>query len=149
MVIGGAAGTLARYGLGVWARDVFRSGFPWGTMIVNVSGSLLLGFMMHITERSQGAGNWRALLAIGFCGAYTTFSSFSYETARLMQRERWLPAAGNAIGNLLLSLICVFAGFALAAWVLQTGIVKVSHTFESRPATVLSASAEPGPPAQP
>jgi fluoride exporter len=116
IAIGGAAGALARYNLGGWVQNRLGSGFPWGTMVVNASGALLLGIVMQATARMPGGGQWRALLAIGFCGAYTTFSTFSYETARQLQDRQWLLAAANSAGNLVLSLLAVFAGFAISAW---------------------------------
>lgn len=120
IVIGGAAGALARYNLGGWAQHRLGSAFPWGTMLVNVSGALLLGVIMRATERFPASGDWRALLAIGFCGAYTTFSTFSYETARQIQDRQWALAGLNSAGNFLLSLCAVFVGFAIGAWFFST-----------------------------
>jgi protein CrcB len=70
-------------------------------------------------RRLHASPSWRAALAIGFCGAYTTFSTFSFETARLLQHRQWTLAIGNILGNLLLSLFAIFLGFGAAHWLLQ------------------------------
>jgi CrcB protein len=119
IALGGAAGAVARYGLDGWVQNATGPSFPWGTMLINVSGSFLLGIVVRLLEGLHASPSWRAALAIGFCGAYTTFSTFSFETARLLQHRQWTLAIGNILGNLLLSLFAIFLGFGAAHWLLQ------------------------------
>lgn len=111
VAIGSAVGGVARYAIGGWAQERFgRPGadaFPVGTLLVNVTGSLVLGVLIVVIARAEGhASAARLLLAVGLCGGYTTFSTFSAETLGLF--ERGAPAA--ALLNVLLSM-----GLALAA----------------------------------
>lgn len=111
VALGGAAGTLARYGLGSWAQR-WSIGFPVGTLLINVIGSLLLGFLMRVLVESTVGAELRVALTIGFCGGFTTFSTFSYESARLLQDGSWGRAASYVLGSVLLSLLATFAGLA-------------------------------------
>jgi len=115
--LGGFLGANARYLVSSWlARNVDPS-LPWGTLAVNTSGSLLIGaFLVWATERVIGSPDLRLLVAVGFCGAYTTFSSYAFETLRLAEQGHWLDAAGNVLLNNLLTLIAVFAGMSLVRW---------------------------------
>jgi fluoride exporter len=113
VALGGALGALARYGINTVMVASTASRFPWATLTVNVTGSFLLGAVLRSVESSANAGAWRALLAIGFCGAYTTFSTFSYESVRLMQERHWLAAGTSMLSNVLLCIIAVIAGFAV------------------------------------
>lgn len=119
IAIGGAFGALARYGVDGWVQELAGPRFPWGTLIVNGSGSFLLGFFIRLLESVAASPNWRAGLAIGFCGAYTTFSTFSFETVRLIQERQWLAASGNIAANLFLSLSAMFVGLGVADWLLR------------------------------
>jgi len=114
IAIGGALGALARYGVNTVIVNATGGRFPWATLAVNVTGSFLLGVVLRAFEGTPNFNAWRALLAIGFCGAYTTFSTFSYESVRLMQERQWLAAGTNMLGNVLLCLLAVMAGFAVA-----------------------------------
>src|SRR5438093_12291835 len=98
IAVAGAFGALARYGLeGLVSRRA--TAFPWGTFVVNVSGALLLGFLFTLlTERMTVAPWIRSTVAIGFLGAYTTFSTLSYETYRLLEARAYGLAAANALG---------------------------------------------------
>lgn len=107
VALGGAAGAAARFG--VAQAFAARDGFPWATFGINVAGSLALGLLMGAFPSPDEAWRARALLAIGFCGGFTTFSAFSYETLVLLQRGTPLPALGYALGS-------VAAG-VLAAWI--------------------------------
>ncbi len=79
--LGAIVGANARYFLSRWVARNFTAEFPYGTLLINITGSLLLGFFMAwTTERVLADPRWRLLVAIGFCGSYTTFSSYSYET---------------------------------------------------------------------
>jgi CrcB protein len=118
IALGGAAGTLARYGLGAWAQR-YSAAFPIGTLVINVLGSLLLGFLFRVLVQSGVSPELRVGLTIGFCGGFTTFSTFSFETATLLEGGSWTRAALYVTGSVLLSLLATFAGFALARLWLQ------------------------------
>ncbi len=104
---GGAAGAVARYLVSVGVTSLAGRGFPYGTLTVNVSGSLLIG-LLYVTmiERSLLSPEWRAALQIGFLGAFTTFSTFSLETVDLLSRGEVLRASVNIVLSVFL---CVAA----------------------------------------
>jgi CrcB protein len=113
--IGAAAGANGRYLLGQAVANRFGSGFPYGTLIVNVSGSLLIGgLMVLLSDHLLLDTRWRLLLVVGLLGGYTTFSSFSYEVITLLQQDRWLPAAAYAGLSVGLSLAACYGGIVLA-----------------------------------
>lgn len=97
VALGGAAGATARFR--VSQAFAARDGFPWATFGINVAGSLALGLLMGAFPSPEEAWRVRALLAIGFCGGFTTFSTFSYETVLLLQRGTPLPALAYAFGS--------------------------------------------------
>lgn len=109
----GALGALARYGLeGLISRRA--GGFPWGTFLINVSGAFLLGFLFTVlTERFLVSPWLRSTITIGFLGAYTTFSTFSLETFRLLADGSYLFGLANAVGSLTAGLVAVYAGVVL------------------------------------
>lgn len=119
LVVGGVLGTLARYALAVWVHSWAGTAFPWGTFAVNALGSFLLGFALRGAEGAALSPETRAFVAVGFCGAFTTFSTLSYETVALLQTGAWGRAAAYAFGSLGLGLAAVYAGLALAPWVLR------------------------------
>ncbi|MDA8340456.1 MAG: fluoride efflux transporter CrcB [Nitrospiraceae bacterium] len=103
--IGGFLGAIARYAIGVWIGQKWGRSFPLGTFVINVSGSFFIGLLMSLfTERLMVNPQWRLLLVVGFLGAYTTFSTFEYETGRLIKDGEWLIASMNVVFS-------VFAGF--------------------------------------
>ena len=103
---GGFIGAIARYAIGVWIGQKWGRSFPLGTFVINVSGSFFIGLIMSLfTERFMVNPQWRLLLVVGFLGAYTTFSTFEYETGRLVKDGEWIIASMNVI-------LSVFAGFA-------------------------------------
>lgn len=113
--LGGVLGANARYLLGNWITARYGTSFPYGTMVINVSGSFVIGFfLVLITERFVVHPNWQLFFAVGFLGAYTTFSTFSFESAALIQDGSWLLALANMIGSVVLGLVAVLAGMALA-----------------------------------
>jgi CrcB protein len=113
--LGGIAGANARYLVGLWAATRWGTAFPWGTLLVNTTGSFMLGFLLTLVlPRFGNSVDARLLLGTGFCGAYTTFSTFSYETVTLMQRGLVLDAALYAAGSLALGLLAISAGILAA-----------------------------------
>ncbi len=115
--LGGAIGSVLRFGFsGLIANRVGQT-FPWGTLFVNVTGSFIIGFFATVTATE---GRWlvgpygRNFFMTGICGGYTTFSSFSLQTLNLAQDEEWLYAGGNAVLNLVLCLVAVWLGHVLA-----------------------------------
>lgn len=113
--LGAVFGASARYFLSRWAARVLSTTFPYGTLFINVSGSFLLGlFLVWTTERVLVDPRWRLLLAIGFCGSFTTFSSFAFETISYFKQGHWQLFWTNLLSNNLLSLLAVIAGGALA-----------------------------------
>lgn len=115
VTLGGAVGTGARYLLTLFIQQRAGPGFPVATLLINVTGSILLGFLMRYALESTTAGpEVRLLLTTGFCGAYTTFSTYSYETARLVEDGEWRRAIAYTVLSVVLSLLGTFAGFALA-----------------------------------
>jgi fluoride exporter len=114
---GGALGAMARYALGGLVQAWAGARFPYGTLVVNVSGCLLMGAVMALlTERGVVHPNWRFLVPIGFIGAYTTFSTFEYETFRAIEQGGWMMALANVV-------VSVGAGFVAVAG----GILGARH----------------------
>jgi fluoride exporter len=117
IAIGGALGTTARYWLsGVVARSVGET-FPWGTLVINITGSFVIGFFGALTGpdgRLFIGSTARQFVMIGMCGGYTTFSSFSLQTLNLMNDGEWFRAGANIGLSVLLCMIAVWVGVVLA-----------------------------------
>jgi CrcB protein len=110
IALGGALGALSRYGLGFWISSKWNQGFPLGTFIINITGAFLLGFLnILFIEKLTISPLWRIGIGIGFLGAYTTFSTFSYEVIMLIEGGSLLTAGLYT----LLSVIIGFTGVAL------------------------------------
>jgi CrcB protein len=108
---GGFCGAIARYLLGGWIAARFGPQFPWGTLVINLSGSFILGVVATLlAERLVAPPQVRLFIAIGFLGAYTTFSTFTYETLALWENGSYLRAAANIFGSLLAGLLAVWLG---------------------------------------
>jgi len=115
VLVGGGIGSLARYLIALWTASVFGPSFPWGTLTVNVTGSFLIGVLATAADDYGLIGsNLRVFLVIGILGGFTTFSSFSLETARLAEGREMIPVATNLVANLVLGLSAVFIGIACA-----------------------------------
>lgn len=113
--MGAVAGANLRYAVNRAALKYISASVPYGTLIVNLTGSLLLGFFLAWTsERVLADPLWRALVAVGFCGAYTTFSSYSYETVSMVEQGHYGMALANFAANNLLCLGAALAGMMLA-----------------------------------
>ncbi|MDU4959611.1 MAG: fluoride efflux transporter CrcB [Sporomusaceae bacterium] len=111
---GGAAGAVARYLISIWAAARFGPDFPYGTLLVNISGCFMIGMVMTVaTERVSLQPYWQLLLGVGFIGGLTTFSAFSLETLRLMQTAAFGPAVANIGVNLLAGLTATWLGIAV------------------------------------
>ncbi len=115
VAIAGALGALARYGLGGYVANRFPSAFPWETFVINISGSLIIGVLFVLfTEKLMPHPALRASLMVGFVGAYTTFSTFSLETIRLVQDGAVGLAAANVFGSVAAGLVAVWVGIVIA-----------------------------------
>jgi CrcB protein len=124
VAFGSALGGLARWGVGAGAARLLGSAFPWGTFIINISGSLFLGwFSTVLSDRwLAGPGSWlraddlRLMVAVGFTGAYTTFSTFEYESDKLFRDGEGLLAMTYLFGSVFLGLLSVRCGILLGRW---------------------------------
>ena len=112
VLVGGAVGAPARYLTDLYVRQWTGGDFPWGTMAVNAAGSLVLGLLAGAAASGVLPGWVLTLAGTGFCGALTTFSTFSYETVRLAENGRWRSAALNVLGSL-----AVGTGAVTLGWV--------------------------------
>ncbi len=114
IAFGGAAGAVSRYLVDDTVTRWLGTSFPLGTLLVNVTGSFLLGALVALViERAALPPDVRAPVMIGFLGAYTTFSTWMLDSARLMQGGDWVVAVANLGGSVILGLIAVFAGLAV------------------------------------
>ena len=115
IALGAVIGASARYFLSGFIARHLSAVFPYGTLLINVTGSFLLGFfLIGASERVLLDPRWRLLVAVGFCGSYTTFSSYAFETFAYMEQGQWLLMTANILGNNVLCLAAVLAGAAIA-----------------------------------
>ncbi len=113
--IGAILGANARWVISRYAARVLGPTFPYGTLFINVAGSFVVGFfMIWATERVLLDPRWRLLIVVGFCGAFTTFSSYAFETMSYFEQGQWLLMFTNFASNNLLCLGAALAGMALA-----------------------------------
>ncbi|ADH64613.1 CrcB protein [Allomeiothermus silvanus DSM 9946] len=112
--LGGAVGSVLRYSLGAWVQRLGGSGFPWNTLAINVLGSFLIGLLLRFSAEGTLSQEARLLLAVGFCGGFTTFSTLSWETLTLAQSSQWLLALLYGQSSLWLGALAAFAGYWLA-----------------------------------
>jgi fluoride exporter len=111
----GAIGTLARYGLQGVVQIKMGSTFPYGTLLINLTGCFLLGLIGQLTlNRMLISPDWRVAIAVGFFGGYTTFSSFGWETAKMLEAGEWLRASTYVLTSVVFGLILSAAGIRLA-----------------------------------
>lgn len=115
IVLFGALGCLARYFISGWVYQLFGRGFPYGTLAVNVIGAFLIGLLMEFSLRSALVSpTLRTALAIGFLGGLTTFSTFSFETVRLLEEGAFAVALSNALISVVSCLACTWLGIMVA-----------------------------------
>ncbi|SNS80290.1 fluoride efflux transporter CrcB [Rhodococcoides kyotonense] len=115
LAVAGALGAVARFVLDSFVKAKVGGTFPWATVAINISGSLLLGFLAGLVVFDGASTDLQTVVGTGFCGGYTTFSTASVETVRLIQSGKRLSALANAVGTLVLSVGACALGFALAA----------------------------------
>lgn len=113
VAVGGALGATARYATGLWAARLLGKGFPWGTLIVNVAGSFLMGVLIVLMAHSS-ANRFAPLLLTGILGGFTTFSAFSLDAVTLYERGQLGLAAAYVLGSVVTSLAALAAGLAAA-----------------------------------
>ncbi len=117
VAIGGALGSMARYWLAGLVADILGPEFPWGTILINIAGSFIIGaaaLLLSMQRHALGFDS-RAFVMVGLCGGFTTFSAFSLQTLELARLGRWFEAGANVVGSVVLCLLAVWAGHALAA----------------------------------
>ena len=116
--VGGGMGSLARWGVSGWIANTIGETFPWGTLLVNISGSFVIGLFATITGPEGRWGlapaSFRQFFMLGICGGYTTFSSFSLQTLTLAEDGEWFRASANCVLTLVLCLVGVWLGHLLA-----------------------------------
>jgi CrcB protein len=114
VALGGAVGSVARYLVGIGSGKMFGLGFPWGTLIINIAGSFLIGaFAEAFALRWNLPQAARVFLSVGFCGGFTTFSTFSLESFLMMERGEFGPAAAYMAGSVVLSIAALFGALQL------------------------------------
>ena len=118
VAIGGALGSVSRFWLSGLVAERFGETFPWGTLLINITGSFIIGIFAAFTDpegRVLASPGFRQFFMIGICGGYTTFSSFSLQTLRLAQEREWLYVGGNVLLSVVLCLIAVWLGYLLGS----------------------------------
>jgi len=113
VLLGGALGSGARYGVALWAASRFGTAFPWGTLTINVSGSFLIGLLAALADQLGRIGpEWRVFLLAGVLGGFTTFSGFSLDTVRLMEQNEPARALANILAIVTLAIFATLLGVA-------------------------------------
>jgi CrcB protein len=118
IAVGGAFGSMARFWLAAFVAERLGPQFPWGTILINILGSFVIGFFATLSGpggRFVASFNTRAFVMVGICGGFTTFSAFSLQTLDLARESRWLQAGGNVVLSVVACLFAVWVGHLLAA----------------------------------
>jgi fluoride exporter len=114
VAVGSAAGGCARYALGSWIASRAGASFPWGTLVVNVTGCFVVGlFLTTAADRLALDPRWRLLVVTGFCSGYTTFSTLAYDTSKLLEARSAAFATANVVGSFAAGLVALRLGAAL------------------------------------
>ena len=117
LALAGGLGTLSRYGLAGLVQRWTGGAFPWGTLAVNLIGCFVFGVLWSLMEmRYTITGEARAIILVGFMGAFTTFSTFIFESGALLQAAEWWKALGNLAAQNGVGLVCLFAGLTIGRW---------------------------------
>ncbi|GIW82772.1 MAG: putative fluoride ion transporter CrcB [Gemmatales bacterium] len=118
IALAGAVGTISRYLLSGLAQRILGEGFPWGTLAVNLCGCLLFGFVWGLSERQYLLDpGLRVYILTGFMGAFTTFSTFAFETNEMLQDAEWSIALANLAANNIFGVALILLGLSVARWV--------------------------------
>ncbi|MDP4095217.1 fluoride efflux transporter CrcB [Paenibacillus sp. P96] len=117
--MGGIAGAVLRFGLGKAVSARWGAAFPWGTWVINISGSLLLGALYYLYSQGSLSPALWGMLGVGFCGAYTTFSTFGYETIQLIDSGRNGRAALYVLSSVVLGIAGAALGMELSSWLIN------------------------------
>jgi CrcB protein len=120
IAVGGAFGAIARYKITSWMGGLGGTGFPWGTLFVNVAGGLLMGLVLEgLASRGQTDPALKAFLLTGMLGAFTTFSAFSLDVVTLVERQQLLLAGGYVTASVGASVVALFMGILIKRWALS------------------------------
>lgn len=112
---GGFIGSVLRYLVHIFVDKDLSSSFPWGTFVANIAGSFIIGVIFALAEKGNVlSSEWRIFLAVGICGGFTTFSSFSYNNLTMLREQAYASFFLNAGGSLFFGILAVYAGFLLA-----------------------------------
>ncbi|MEX2460300.1 MAG: fluoride efflux transporter CrcB [Paenibacillaceae bacterium] len=111
--LGGIVGTLCRVFLGKWIAGHVKGSFPWWTWVINLTGSLLLGILFALHNRELLSDEAWLMLGIGFCGAYTTFSTFGYEMQQLIEKKHVIAAAMYMLSSISLGVLLAWSGIVI------------------------------------
>lgn len=114
VALGGALGASGRHMVGQWAGRSLSTGFPYGTFIVNVAGSLLMGLLIGWLLAREGGDNLKLFLATGFLGGFTTFSAFSLDAINLLERKAYTPFAVYVGGSVIIAILALWIGLIVA-----------------------------------
>jgi len=117
---GGSLGAIARYGVSNLVHASMNASFPWGTLVVNISGSFLIGGLVEFFDASLFPTEWRSFLAIGFFGAYTTFSTYTLETVNMLRDGELKLAAANILAGNIAGIVAVVLGIYLTRFILKS-----------------------------
>jgi fluoride exporter len=118
VALGGGMGSAARYLVGGWFASRFGPAFPYGTFVINVTGSFIIGlFLTYAQDRASLSPYWRLFFAVGFVGGYTTFSTFEYESIRLLEDRELLLGTTYLVGSVLTGALGAIAGIAVGNWI--------------------------------
>ncbi|HXC30801.1 MAG TPA: fluoride efflux transporter CrcB [Stellaceae bacterium] len=117
VAVGGALGSMARFWLAAFVAEIMGPQFPWGTILINILGSFIIGFFATFTGpggRFVASFDTRAFVMVGICGGFTTFSAFSLQTLDLARANHWAQAGANVLISVVICLLAVWAGHLLA-----------------------------------